>query len=213
MASGQATQKSLYAEYASNYGMDQVTFSSWWTWFQWHAPVPEWGGVDFADRAQIEDDGVYMMTWNVVYHLKLPVEGDYRFNLGAQLRTPGQVISFTGGIFDRVITAPPGTTHEAPYLTDLTLYGSDFGFLGQQWYGQSVDIHAPALLAIPISVQWSDAMRVQFEDGDETQLMQHDNWNFWSIRPAQDAPAPPPPPPVGSVDGSAPRSRVTRVGR
>lgn len=212
MASGQATQEALYAEYASNFGMDQLTFATWWTWFQWHDPVPEWGGVDGFDRARIEDNGVYMMTWNVAYHLKLPVEGDYRFSLSPQLRAASQVIGYPG-IADRVITAPPGTSHADPYETDLTLYGSDFAFLGQQWYGQSVDIVAPAVLAIPVNVTWSDAMRVQFDDGDELQLIQHDNWNFWSIRPAQDAPTPPPPVPVGSMDGSAPRTRVTRVGR
>jgi hypothetical protein len=220
MAFAKATPEAPHPRHAYGSMLDSA-YQAYQTDFQWDGAHPDWAGEASyvggpSDKAAILTNDTYLMTVYGQYHLSLPVPGDYNLTLGAQLRgaagSTTQVIGL-GGDVQAKVTAPPGTTHAARFETDLTIYiPSVIVKLGQQWYGDALDINCPAGLAIGLGMSYDyDTMRPQFLFSDEDTLVTHDGWNYWSVERLRDiigAAATP----TGEISGSTPRSKSVRVG-
>jgi hypothetical protein len=184
-------------------GQPRVSFGSltdaptqtWWTDFDW-STVPAWGGdVAYVGGpggvAGIIENGVYLMTVGIGYHLSIPVPGDFTIEAGVQLRgaagSTTQVIGFPPGVSTKV-TAPPETTRASRFETDVSIFiPSVIVALGQQWYGETIDLNCPVGLASMVTLNYDyDTVRPLFVYGDADEIVTHDGFAYWSVAPIKE---------------------------
>lgn len=184
------------------------------------APLPDWAEGAAADWAHVIAAGTYMYWAWAQLDLALSQPGTWTVeDLSVVLtNNMGQgLVPLAASLDGRTTEIEVPDTYNGAAVSHSNRFpaasgiaqGSGFFSLGEGFYthpsgASSPDL--PAYVTVTFYLRAPDAPSLP--PGEQDHIVQLSSWSMMTARPLVEAP----PPPRGSVQGSAPRSRVTRVG-